>query len=122
MVDSGSDHDFKGYFTEDETGMYVVTDSLPRLKLKPEATPEDAPLYVNLDTGVGVYPEGVDSEVAYEAAKYALDKSDRDFDIHVSQDTETWQEEFSDLVDQDPELGPFWHLDLDEREKTSARR
>ncbi|WEL23070.1 hypothetical protein [Candidatus Nanohalovita haloferacivicina] len=115
--------DFRGYFNEDDSGMHVVTDSLPRLKLKDELSPEEAPLYIDLETGRGVYPEGLDPEDAYEAASYALDKAGSDAAVHISQDTEAWQEEFSEIVGEDIELGPSWHLNLDKEErKASARR
>lgn len=119
MADSVSEDDFKGYFTENDDAMYVVTDNLPRLKLKDQLSPEEAPLYIDLDTGVGVYAEGLDPEVASRAAKYAMSKAGReDTPFHLSQDTETWENEFSELIGDDVELGPFWSYNLDEKEET----
>ena len=120
MSDDLSADDFKAYFSEDETEVYVLTDSLPKLKLKDTPEQREAPLYMDLETGEGVYPEEVSPGEAADAARYAIDQSSDTTLFHLSRDNEQWRREFSELFDQaEKDLGSAWSLDLDERGNSS---
>lgn len=61
---------FKEYFSPYGYEAYVLTGPLSRLGLKPEPEPKDAPLYLDLETGEGYFPEGVSAQKANDAAQY----------------------------------------------------
>jgi len=107
------DQNFSAYFSRDGSDAYVLTDDLPRVVLKQRPEPEDAPLYLDMETGDGFYPEGVSAQEAYNAAEYAKDRASSDVLIHLKQDTEAWRREFSELFDT-ADLGTFWSLDMDD--------
>lgn len=104
------------YFSEDDSEAYVLTESLPKVRLRKEPVPDEAPVYVNMETGNGVYPEKVSAETAAAAAQYAFEKASREPVFQLSRDTEAWRNEFSDLLGEGNDLGSFWSLDLDERD------
>lgn len=114
------DQKFSAYFSEDDSEVYVLTDDLPRVVLKQRPEPEEAPLYLDMETGDGFYPEEVSAQEAYNAAEYAKDRASSDVLIHLKQDTEAWRREFSELFDT-ADLGPFWSLDMDKRDPESDR-
>jgi|GEM_PF-2116543 len=112
--------EFKAYFSSDDSEAYVLTGPLPTLSLKEEPEPQDAPVYLDLETGQGYYPEGVSSQKAKEAAEYAKVQASSDVSVHLRQDTDSWMREFSGLFGVD-DVGGFWSVDMDERNHRNNR-
>lgn len=112
MADS---RDFRAYFSDDSTEAYVLREPLPRLGLKNEPEPEDAPLYIDLDTGEGFYPEDVSGQEAFDAATYAKEQADSDANIHLREDNDAWRNEFSGLFGKN-ETARFWSVNLDDHD------
>ncbi len=110
------DQEFRAYFSEDDTEAYVLTESLPKIMLRENPVPGEAPVYVDIETGYGVYPEEISPETAAAAAEYAFEKASREPVFHLSRDTEAWREEFSNLLAERNDPGSSWSLDLDERD------
>lgn len=95
-----SKDDLKTYYSDDETGLYVLTGPLPRLQLKEAPEPADAPLYMDLETGEAYFPEEISSKDANMIARYAAEQSPGNYLFQLNADDERWREEFSELFDQ----------------------
>lgn len=93
----------------------MLRKSLPKVMLREETLPEEAPVYVNLETGKGFYPDEVSAETAAVAAEYAFEEASQKPVFHLSQDTDAWRNEFSTLLRERNDLGG-WSLNLDERD------
>lgn len=104
--------EFRAYFSEDEAEVYVLTGPLPRLELKETPEPGDAPVYMDMESGEGYYPEEVKPEQAASAAEYAREQASSNVPIHLMQDTEAWRNEFSEIFGVD-EYFSFWSIDQD---------
>lgn len=121
----------KAIFSEDEQEAYVTNISTGKLQLMSLSVdedssryldPEDAPLYLDLEAGEAYHPSAVSSSVAAEAARYAIDESDTDTLFSLEQSDERWEEEFSELLDQDIELGSGGHQEIDAPTNSSPYR
>lgn len=123
MPNEFSEEELKTYYSEDETGVYVLTGSLPRLQLKEEPEPEDAPLYMDLETGEAYHPEDISSVDAEKAARYAVEQASEDTLFHLNEDTERWREEFSELFDRmSVESVESYSVNLDENPDAGSTR
>lgn len=113
MAGEFDEDDMRTVFTQNQEEAYVTNISnakLPLMTISEEDSPcrldpEDAPLYLDLEDGEAVYHSEVPCSVAEEAARYAINHSGVETTIRLNEDDERWEEEFSDLVDQDIDLG-----------------
>lgn len=112
----------KAVFSEDQREAYVTNISTGKLPLKSLSAeegspryldPEDAPLYLDLETGEAIYPSDISSTVATEAARYAIEEAETTTTFRLEQSDERWREEFSELLDQDIELESGGHEEID---------
>lgn len=97
MSDEFSRAEIRTYYSNDESDLFVLTGPLPRLQLKEEPEPSDAPLYIDLENNEAYHPSSVAEATAEQVVKYAEDESTGVSVSELSEDTDTWYEEFSEL-------------------------
>ena len=118
-----SENNLKTYYSEDETGLYVLTDSLPRLRLKEKPEPADAPLYMDIETGEAYHPSSISREEAEQVARYAAQNSPGNSLFELNQSTDRWEEEFSELFDSfDTGSVQGYSINLDETPEAGSPR
>lgn len=113
MIDNLEEDDLNILYSEDDSEVYVVTESSARLKLESEPRPELAPLYMDLETGEAVHPEEISPNQASTFARYAIKESSAETFFSTTEDEERWREEFSGLFDQAPESFDTRDTELD---------
>lgn len=83
--------------------------------------PEDAPLYMNIATGEAIYHPETPEDLAAQAAEHAMEKTERG-SCDLIKDGERWEEEFSEVIDQDVDLGEARSEQIDPPIDGSPRR
>lgn len=83
--------------------------------------PEDAPLYMNIATGEAIYHPETSENIAEQAAEHAMEKTERG-SCELVKDGERWEEEFSEIIDQDIDLGEARTEQVDPPADGSPRR
>lgn len=95
----------KPYFSNDEKEAYVLTDSQAKIRLMNDVSPSQAPLYINIEEREAIYPAEVEVQEAEEITREVAERLGIEEEFRVNQDSNRWEEEFSEFLDMELNLG-----------------